>query len=172
MSPDPLTHPPDDALPDDVPTLQAMVRDLRAALAVLPELQASLTALQEEVRQLREQRNRNSGNSSRPPSSDLPWHQWPRKPPTGKKPGGQKGHPGQCRRLEPPSKVDNVVVVTPPACGHCGADFSTVLPRRPKYRRWQVAELPPIRPEVTEYQLHARRCTQCHRRTWAELPPG
>lgn len=149
-----------------------MVRELRAALAVLPELQAALTAVQEEVRQLREQQNRNSGNSSRPPSSDLPWRQRPRKPKTGKKPGGQKGHPGQCRRLEPPSKVDQVVVVTPPTCGHCGADFPAALPRRPKFRRWQVAELPPIRPTITEYQLHARRCMQCHRRTWAELPAG
>jgi len=46
------------------------------------------------------------------------------------------------------------------------------LPHRVKYRRHQVVELPEIRPVVTEYQLHARRCRCCGRRTWATLPPG
>ncbi|HEX8212433.1 MAG TPA: transposase, partial [Longimicrobium sp.] len=159
-------------LPDDVPTLQQMVRELRAALAVVPELQAAVTRLQQQVQELTEQRNRNSGNSSRPPSSDPPWRQRPKKPPTGKKRGGPPGHPGTCRRLQPESVVDQVVVVTPPACEHCGQHFPAELPRRRKYRRWQVVELPPIQPEITEYQLLARRCQSCRRRTWARLPAG
>lgn len=61
------------------------------ALAVLPDLQAGVAVLPEEDRRLRDQQNRNSGNSSRPPSSDLPWPQRPRKPPTGKKPGDRRG---------------------------------------------------------------------------------
>ena len=153
---------PEDELPSDVPTLQHMVRELQAAVA----------ALQEQVRLLQEQQNRNSGNSSRPPSSDPPWRQRPKKPPTGKKRGGQPGHPGTCRRLVPESAVDQVVVVLPPTCEHCGQDFPDSLPRRRKYRRWQVVELPPIQPEITEYQLLARRCGNCRRRTWARLPAG
>lgn len=145
-----------------MPTLQTMVRELQAAVAVL----------QEQVRLLTEAKNRNSSNSSRPPSSDPPWRQRPGKPPTGKKRGGQPGHPGACRQLVPESAVDQVVVVCPPACGHCGQDFAAQLPQRRKYRRWQVVELPPIRPVVTEYQLLARRCSGCGRRTWAELPSG
>jgi transposase len=31
-------------------------------------------------------------------------------------------------------------------------------------------ELPPIRPEVTEYQVEARRCRGCGTRTWGQLP--
>ena len=160
---EPLSHAaPEGELPDDVPTLQQMVRELQAVVA----------ALQEQVRLLQEQTHRNSGNSSRPPSSDPPWRQRSKKPPTGKKRGGQPGHPGTCRRLAPEGAVDQVVVVTPPVCEHCGKDFPAGLPRRRKYRRWQVVELPPIQPEITEYQLLARRCGDCGRRTWARLPSG
>ena len=161
-----MTTPPDPPteieLPDDVPTLQALVRELLATVATL----------QEQVRVLTEQVHRNSGNSSRPPSSDPPWRQRPQKPPSGRKRGGQKGHPGTHRQLLPAAAVNQVVVVAPPACDHCGAAFAAELPRRRKFRRWQCVELPPIQPEVTEYQLLARRCTGCSRRTWARLPPG
>jgi len=173
----PLSQPVDD-LPDDVPTLQQMVRDLRAVvqeqralLAVLPELQATVTQLQAQVRELAEQRDRHSGNSSRPPSSDPPWRQRRKKPPAGRKRGGQPGHPGAFRALQPASAVDHVVVCAPAACEHCGTAFSPTPPRRRKVRRFQVVELPPVRPELTEYQQEARRGACCGRRTWGALPP-
>ena len=133
------------------------------------ELQAVVAAMQEQLRELTERQNRNSGNSSRPPSSDPPWRQRPKKPASGKKRGGQPGHPGTYRRLEPPSAVDHLVVCAPTACAHCGASFPATSRRR-KVRRVQVVELPPIRPEVTEYQVEARRCRGCGTRTWGQLP--
>jgi len=140
------------------------------------ELQAVVATMQEQLRELTEQQNRNSSNSSRPPSSDPPWRQRPKKPASGKRRGGQPGHPGQFRRLEPPSAVEHVIVCTPDACGHCGASFPDgTSPRRQvrrKVRRFQVVELPPIRPEVTEYQVEARHCRDCGRRTWGHLPAG
>lgn len=139
-----------------------MVRELHAAVAVL----------QEQVRELTERLNRDSGNSSRPPSSDPPWRSRNKKAASGKKRGGQPGHPGECRRLLPPDEVDHLVPVTPTACEQCGTAFSPHLPRRRKFKRHQVVELPPIRPVVTEYQLHARRCGRCGKRTWAPLPAG
>jgi len=151
-----------EALPDDVPTLQRMVRELQAVVA----------RLEEQLRELAERTNRNSGNSSQPPSSDPPWRQRPPKPPTGKKRGGQRGHAGHYRRLQPPSAVDHVVVCTPDTCGHCGVHFPESSPRRRKFRRFQVVELPPIRPEITEYQVEGRRCRGCGRRTWGPLPAG
>jgi len=149
-----------------------MVRELRAALAVVPELQAAVTRLQQQVKDLTEERNRNSGNSSRPPSSDPPWRQRPKKPASGKKRGGQQGHAGAYRRLQPESAVDHLVVCTPTDCEHCGARLPERAPRRRKIRRFQVLELPPSRPELTEYQQEARRCPSCGRRTWGPLPPG
>jgi transposase len=166
-------------LPDDVPTLQQMVWDLRvlvleqqALLAVIPQLQASVTQLQEQVRELSERQNRHSGNSSKPPSSDPPWRQRPPKPPSARKRGGQKGHPGHCRRLAPASAVDDVVVCTPDTCEHCGVHFPESTSRQRKFRRFQVVELPPIQPELTEYQVEGRRCRGCGRRTWGRLPTG
>jgi hypothetical protein len=53
-------------------------------------LQAHAAALEQGVRDLEAQLRQNSSNSSRPPSSDPPQApQRPRKPPTGRKPGGQ-----------------------------------------------------------------------------------
>jgi len=145
-----------------VPTLQLMVRELQAVVA----------AMQEQLRELTERQNRNSGNSSKPPSSDPPWRQRPRKPASGNKRGGQPGHSGKFRRLEPPSPVDHVIVCSPDACAHCGVSFPASALRRRKVRRIQVVELPPIRPELTEYQVEARRCPCCRRRTWGHLPAG
>ena len=158
----PLDLPAEVELPDDVPTLQALVRELLTTVATL----------QEQVRVLTEQLQRNSGNSSRPPSSDPPWRQRPQKPPSGRKRGGQKGHPGAHRDLVPSTEVNHLVLVSPATCDHCGEAFEAKLPRRRKFRRWQCVELPPIQPEVTEYQLLARQCTCCGRRTWAQLPAG
>jgi hypothetical protein len=53
------------------------------------------------------------------------------------------------------NEVDQLLVVSPTPCDHCGEAFAAEVPRRRKFRRWQCVELPPIRPEVTEYQLSA-----------------
>jgi hypothetical protein len=38
--------------------------------------------------------------------------------------------------------------------------------------RHQVADLPPINPHWTEYQLHALTCPVCGKTTRAQLPAG
>jgi len=116
------------------------------------EQQLLLTALRSQVQELVVPERRNSGNSSQPPTSDPPWRQRRQKPPTGKKRGGQHGHPGRYRRLVPASAMDHVVVCTPDTGGH----FPESSPRQLKVRRVHVFELPPIRPVITEYQAEAR----------------
>jgi transposase len=155
---------PEQPLPEDVATLQAMIRSLLATLA----------ALQAEVAELREQLQRNSSNSSKPPSSDPPWRPARQpKPPSGRKPGGQPGHPGRHRRLLPPDQVDTCFDIEPECCQDCGHCFQgEPPPGRRKLRRHQVAELPSLRPHITEYRLYARRCRDCGKRTWASLPVG
>jgi transposase len=68
-------------------------------------------------------------------------------------------------------RVDRLVVVTPEACRACG----TALPSEPggddpADERVQVVELPPVRAEVTEYRLAARRCRGCGTLTRAARP--
>lgn len=137
-------------------------------------LLTTVAALQAEVAVLREQLQRNSSNSSKPPSSDPPWRSTrQKKAPSGRKPGGQPGHPGCHRRLLPPTQIDTYVEVEPECCRGCGHSFTgELLPHRQKSRRHQVLELPPLRPHVTEYRLYARRCRECRKRTWATLPTG
>jgi len=62
-----------------------------------------------------------------------------------------------------------VVSVRPPACPDCGIRLEG---DDPCPRRHQVVELPVIRPEVTEYELHSLECGGCGKRVTASLPEG
>ncbi len=147
MPPPPL--PPDlfDSLP---PAVQAYIRYLEARLA---DLEAKL--------------NQTSANSSKPPSSDPPHAKpGPPKMPSGKRKGGQPGHPKRTRPELPP---DTVVELRPEACARCDRPLSG---DDPAPLRHQVIEVPPVRPHVTEYRRHRLRCPHCGRVTCAALPAG
>lgn len=86
------------------------------------ELQAQITVLTERIDELLEQldkKNKNSRNSSKPPSSDGYSKPAPKslKKPSGKKPGGQKGHKGSGMKLT--RKPDTFVPHFPVACHNC-----------------------------------------------------
>jgi transposase len=77
------------------------------------------------------------------------------------------------RALLPVEQVDEVVVVAPEVCRHCGQPFpETTARRRSRVWRHQVVELLPLAVRVTEYQMTVRRCPTCGKRTRAEPPPG
>ncbi len=134
--------------------------------------QALIVALQARIHELEGQLGQNSSNSSRPPSTDPPQAPpRPKAPPTGRKRGGQPGHRGTCRALLPVEQVDEVVVVVPEVCRHCGQPFpETARRRRGRVWRHQVVELLPLAVRVTEHQMAARRCPACGKRTRADLP--
>src|SRR5947209_610585 len=137
-------------------------------------LRAQNAALQERIRELEARLGQNSSNSSRPPSSDPPQTSPRQKAPaTGRKRGGQPGHRWACRGLLPVDQVNEVVVVVPEVCGHCRQPFPEAGGRhRSRVWRHQVVELLPLAVRVTEYQMIARRCTACGKRTRADLPAG
>ena len=132
------------------------------------ELRVQFTALAAELAQLREQLGRSSRNSSRPPSSDGPGFKPPeRRKGSGRKRGGQQGHPGAGPELLPIERVDALVDHHPDACRHCG----TLLDGEdPEPLRHQLIEIPPITPLVIEHRLHRLVCPCCSRRTCATLP--
>ena len=132
-------------------------------------LEAEVQRLQSEVVVLRERLGQTSQNSSRPPSTDPPEAAKRRRKPSGRRAGGQPGHEGVSRRLKSVEEVDEVIVVKPEQCAHCGAQL---LDSDPYPSRHQVTELPPIRPTVTEYQVHTLHCSVCGRSTRAALPEG
>jgi transposase len=84
------------------------------------DLCAEVKQLRETVEVLQELINRNSQNSSQPPSQDRP-EQKPAREASGppRKRGGQPGHAGHHRTLV--ADVDEVVVYKPIRCEQCGA---------------------------------------------------
>ncbi len=173
-------------LADDNDKLKAHYEKARTRVGVLwekntelrrenAELRALTKKLEARVEELERRLGQNSQNSSKPPSSDPP--DLPRPPPrkpSGRKPGGQPGHEGHQRELLPPEKVDHTEHVWPDRCENCDHDLSREGARvevgAPE--RHQVAELPVIRAEVTEWQMHTQCCPRCHYATAAELPKG
>lgn len=100
----------------------------------------------------------NSGNSSKPPSSDSPFvksapQSLRRK--SGRKPGGQQGYPGST--LARVTDPDGTLRHEPGPCAGCGADLADAPQGGVEQR--QVFDLSPMRVRVTEHQLVARRCS-------------
>jgi transposase len=163
-------HPP---LPPEIweqtpPTAQEMI--LRHA-AELAQLRGEVAQLKATVEELARRLARNSRNSSPPPSTDPPQAQSQRvrRAANGRRPGGQPGHEGQTRALVPVEAVDVVIPLKPVRCTRCQ---HLLLGEDPRPERHQVTELPPVRPVITEYQLHRVVCPACGAATRAVWPVG
>jgi len=160
--------------------MSELPRPSEEVLAGLPSaVRAYLAALEAMVTSQEARLRQDSSTSSRPPSSDPPKTQAQRRappPPVGadgepRRRGGQPGHPGHHRSLLEEERVDRVVAVTPPACRGCGMGLAMEAgPGDPADEWVQVVELPPVRAEVSEYRLAARRCGGCGVVTRAARP--
>jgi transposase len=143
------------------PTAQAEI------VALIQQYEQRLHDLQRRVKDLEQRLGQNSTNSSRPPSTDPPTvKRRPPRLPSGRKKGAQPGHRLQQRPLLPP---DRTIPCKPLSCRRCGRSLHG---DDPQPLRHQVLELPPIRPDVTEYQLHRLACPCCGITTCAALPAG
>src|SRR6516165_7167704 len=127
-----------------------------------PTAQAAILALiqqyEQRLAELEARLNQNSTNSSKPPSSDPPAVKVKRRPPappSGRQRGGQPGHKRHTRALVPPEQLRETFEVKPTHCRGCGASLQgeDLDPLR-----HQVAEIPPVRPDVDEYRPHRLTC--------------
>ncbi len=145
-----------------------------AVLMRVGELIEANRRLEARVAELEQRLNRSSRNSSLPPSQDPPSAPpRPKRPLSGRKPGGQPGHEGTNRPLLPLAQVDEVIDHWPERCGSCAHVFGEaerIDAASPQ--RHQVSELPPIAVTVSEHRLHRLRCPACAAETRAELPAG
>ena len=172
------------------PALQGLIEGLQQDLAALRAENALLrtqntavqadnatfraenAALKEEVADLRRQIDKNSSNSSKPPSSDG-FRKPPRVPKSlrgasGKKSGGQVGHRGDT--LRPVGKPDKIEQHDAAHCAHCAAALTAAMATGVEKR--QVFDLPEPRLEVTEHQARIYTCGSCHEVTKALFPEG
>jgi len=153
---------------DRIRELEALLAERDAVIAEQAERIAKLEAMVEKLRELLE---RNSSNSSMPPSTDRgrnPKRNAKKGKKRGKR-GAKKGHKGSHRQLLPPEKVDETHEHFPDACHGCGGALDGSPHGDPE--RHQVTEIPPLRAYTTEYRLHSVECA-CGCVTKAELPEG
>ncbi len=131
---------------------------------------AEMAAMQARIAELERRLGLNSSNSGKPPSSDglkKPVRVSSLRERSGKKPGGQKGHPGEtlCRTETPNAIIDHY----PSACAGCGAPLTEAMATGHAAR--QVFDLPEPQPlVVTEHRAHDCRCAACGAQTRASFP--
>jgi transposase len=149
----------------------ALVETLLAAVtrqqALIEQQQAAIAQLTTRVQQLENQLATRSHNSSKPPSSDgLTKKTKSRREKSGKKPGGQPGHPGQTLRMV--ADPHHTVGHFPAQCPCCGEALAEVAVTQVERR--QVFDLPPVGVEVTEHQVGTKQCPRCGCAARGEFP--
>lgn len=135
---------------------------------------AETAALRARIAELERRLGLNSTNSSKPPSSDGLKKPPPKvrrvsslRKPSGKKSGGQPGHPGETLRQT--ATPDIITDHYPDACAKCSAPLTAETATG--YVARQVLDLPKPEPLVcTEHRAHDCRCTDCGAKTHARFP--
>ena len=144
------------------PSYEQLEAKLRETQELLKKALERIVFLEKEVDRLKDQLNKNSKNSSKPPSTD-------QKSNTQDKPKNPRGsRPGRNRVSFPPERIDKVVECMQDTCPCCtskmspGAVFETL----------QQVELPKVQAVVTEYILRKSSCKACGQIVYGELPKG
>jgi transposase len=148
----------------------AVIELVTRLFSVIAQLQQQNEQLLARVQALEAKLAKDSHNSSKPPSSDGLSKPAPKslRTKSGKKPGGQPGHPGKslCWSQAP----DQIIEHRPEHCAACGEPLtpadSTGIERR------QVHDIPPLRVLVTEHRKHTCCCPVCQSATQAAFPVG
>jgi transposase len=151
------------------PEIWDLIEALRREIEVL---RRENTALREQNADLRRQLDKNSSNSSKPPSSDglkkAPRIAGSLRGKSGKISGGQAGHKGGT--LKQVARPDFITRHEAEACSHCRAGLTGAMAVGVEKR--QVFDLPEPRLEVTEHQASIYRCEHCRGQTKAAFPEG
>jgi transposase len=130
---------------------------------LIEALQQRIAELERQLKDLQQRLGANASNSSLPPSTNPPQAPPPVvKKRTGRRTGGQPGHPGHQRRRLPRGRVQHVIALVPARCEACQAPLPVQPSAADPEPLWhQFAELPKVQGVVTEFQGHARTCACC-----------
>ena len=135
--------------------LLAVIDNLTATIDKQAEQIEALTAQIQELTEKLNQRKRNSNNSSKPPSSDGYEKPKPKslRGPSGKSPGGQKGHNGNSLKID--MEPDTIVPHYPEQCKSC--PLNGVCKGKEKDTRYEV-------------DVELKRTVTCHRQMEMACP--
>ena len=141
-------------------------------------MRAEIATLRAENERLRRELEKNSGNSSKPPSRDPATERErqaearrAKRSKGGKRrrPGKQPGSPGTTLAMS--ENPDQIVVHEPEVCAGCGGGLGEDDELVATARR-QVVDIPQPQPVTTEHQARTRRCGCCGTDTAAAFPEG
>ena len=138
-------------------------------IAIILEQGKIIAKLTERIKELEEQLNQNSRNSSKPPSTDGPG-----KPPvkslrerSGRGPGGQRGHKGHGMKID--REPDEVIKIVPSVCCGCGNALSGANTSSHADTHYVYDAV--IKVKLTRYDIHQCGCAECGTVTKGEPPP-
>ena len=130
----------------------------------LLELDTENKELKEKVAQL----EKNSHDSSKPPSSDFPKDKASKDKnkesqqsnKSGRKAGDQTGHQGKNRPLVGEDEVSEFKHYYASHCKNCNKELpqDETANTTDDVFRWQIFDLEPIEPHITEHQAHTTEC--------------
>jgi len=133
----------------------------------LADLQHRLEVHEKRIEKLEVRTDKNSHNSSKPPSSDPPFARKKRKQKKSKNPkGGQKGHEPHRQEILDPSE-SHWLMPERCSCGHLEFDPDQMQP----FYVHQHIELPKIEMDVSHFILQQCDCPNCGKTVKATLPP-
>ena len=145
--------------------LEATPESIKQVLKILleerKEIKQRIEALEEKV-------NKNSKNSSIPPSKNGFGMKADKEGKVKKKPLKLTVKRAKVeRKLYAVEECDEVHEEKPCNCSKCGYELKGEDPH--PYRH-QIVELPVLKPQVTEYRLHTLECEHCGEKSRAKLP--
>jgi transposase len=145
-----------EAGPEAVITL---INKIQAENQKIIEQQATrINELEEKFKSLEVTINKNSHNSSKPPSTDSFAREKPNpkssRIKSGKKPGGQSGHVGKTLTLV--DNPDKITVHKVKKCKNCGKNLEDEIAT--DHERRQVFDIPPVKIYVEEHKGEMKKC--------------
>ena len=141
-----------------------------AIVELFMQMSSKIDVLAIRVQELEDRLAKNSGNSSKPPSSDGYQKPSPKslRKRHQKKSGGQPGHSGHT--LKAVQHPDHIEIHQVKQCLYCHAGLEEV--EASSHEKRQIFDVPQVRIEVTEHQAEIKCCPQCGEVNKASFPEG
>jgi transposase len=150
-------------------TLEEQIQQLQLTNIALrnenAELRKRILELESSLQAAIDKLNKNSNNSSKPPSTDIRRTKSMRAF-SNKKAGGQAGHQGTT--LEMSNQPDKIITHRSAQCKCCGKNISAIGSLR--YERRQVYDIPPLQVKIEEYRSEIVCCPHCNTENRGSFP--
>jgi transposase len=145
--------------------VKGISNELGSMRGELQDLKTENHTLNERITGLEARLNKNSGNSSKPPSSDGNKKIHNSREKSGRHTGGQWGHEG--RTLEKVQNPDEIIEYKTPDTCDCGCNLEGIESIR---KARQVFDIPKPQVHVTEHVTHEKVCPVCGKVHKTEFP--